>query len=85
MNTRVLATLDSLEASMRADLRPALDFTLANIYKAMDSKLAEIRREFGLLRHDLAFGAGEGSYPAPMFSDAAASIDLGHKTLQRVR
>lgn len=69
---------------MSADLRAALDSTLADICKAVDSKLAEIRREFGLLHHDLALGAGEGSYSAPMFSDAAASIDLGHKTLQRV-
>ncbi|KAB2615460.1 inactive beta-amylase 4 [Pyrus ussuriensis x Pyrus communis] len=69
---------------MRADLRAALDSTLADICKAVDSKLTEIRREFGLLCHDLALGAGEGSYSAPMLSDAAASIDLGHKTLQRV-
>ncbi|KAM1256155.1 hypothetical protein ACFX1Q_030303 [Malus domestica] len=69
---------------MRADLRAALDSTLADICKAVDSKLAEIPREFGLLYHDLAFDTREGSYPTPMFSDAAGSIELCHKTLQRV-
>ncbi|KAM1376798.1 hypothetical protein EV2_039516 [Malus domestica] len=83
MDARLSTTIDSLVASMCADLRAIRDFDFA-LYKALDSAVAPLHRNLALLRHDLALGAAEGSSPASMFSDAAASINLGHKTLQNV-
>ncbi|RXH94623.1 hypothetical protein DVH24_024307 [Malus domestica] len=58
---------DSFEASVRAAFRESL---------------APVRHELSLLRRDLALAVGGVSDPAPMISDDAESIDLGHPRLQ---
>ncbi|RXH94611.1 hypothetical protein DVH24_024295 [Malus domestica] len=67
MDARVSAAFDSFEASVRAAFREAL---------------APVCHELSLLRRDLAVAVGGVSDPAPMISDDAESIDLGHPGLQ---
>ncbi|KAB2634398.1 hypothetical protein D8674_036517 [Pyrus ussuriensis x Pyrus communis] len=82
MDTRRSAVLDSLAASMRADLRAISDSAVA-FHMAMDSIVTAVRRYLALFRHDLALGAGDGSDPAPTIFDDTQSLDLGHPGLQR--
>ncbi|KAM1431284.1 hypothetical protein ACFX2I_047252 [Malus domestica] len=83
MDARISAAIDSLVASMRADLHAIRDSDFA-LCKAVESAVAPIRRHLALLRHDLALGAGEGSGPAPMSFDDAEIPDLGHQKLPQL-
>ncbi|KAM0966810.1 hypothetical protein ACFX2C_022517 [Malus domestica] len=66
---------------MCANLRAIRNSALA-FHKVMDSIVVAVRCDLALLPHDLAFGAGDRSDPAPIISDDIQSLGLGYPRIQ---